>query len=113
VKREIFNSETSMVQQNDTTLNHFGESGSDSEAESESDLLTELQQGSMLLHKSRILSKAPPQINDLDEDEDENEDDKNEIEKNVEQSTTRNITTESSLSNFSCKLYACFLLPFY
>jgi hypothetical protein len=100
-----------MVQQNDTTLNHFGESGSDSESGSESDLLTELQQGSMLLHKSRVLSKAPPQINDLDEDEDE--DDKDEIEKNLEQPATRNITTESSLSNLSCKLYACLPLPSY
>lgn len=49
--------------------------------------------GSMLLQRSRILSKLPPRFKDLDEDDQDERDNESE---------TKKTNTESSMSNLSC-----------
>lgn len=69
---DVFNSNTTVKDKPaDVPQGTKYQSSMDDTSESEDESLMEFQQGSMLLHKSRILSRAPPQLSHLDDEEDD------------------------------------------
>lgn len=80
----------------------FALESSSSSSESSSDE-ENINHGSMLLQRSRILSKLPPKFKDLEEDDEEDDITKSQLFHEVKKE-------ESSMSNFSCKcsIFVCY-----
>lgn len=97
------------------------ESDSDSDSDSSSSSGNNFNQGSVFLHRSKIMAKSPPKFNDSDDDDYTGDDDE-EITKGFESiafnddspgsKNFKNKTTESSFSNLSC-MYANMLVHIY